>query len=59
MSTPIEKLIRDSVKCVKCGAKFGTCKCWKKCECGWMIEVGFKCNNPIHKKRVGKVSRTL
>lgn len=50
MKTPIERLIDNSVKCLKCGAKFGTCDCWSKCDCGWFYEKNGKCNNPIHKK---------
>lgn len=50
MSSPLNKLIDSVVSCTICGSKFGTCKCWVKCVCGWFRRNGKKCNNPIHKK---------
>lgn len=26
----IDRLINNSVKCVKCGAAYGACRCWEK-----------------------------
>lgn len=50
MSTPIDKIIMNAVKCTKCGAGYGQCNCWIECKCGWLYEsVGGKCENPIHK----------
>jgi hypothetical protein len=53
--TPIDFLL-DKVdwRCVKCGAKLGTCDCWHPCKdpnCHWSVEKGHKCNNPIHKNK--------
>lgn len=54
-SSPIEILISQSdMRCTNCGAKAGTCDCWKKCPvkgCSWWIEKGHKCGNPEHKTK--------
>jgi len=47
---PIITAIKNSVGCVKCGAKYGQCDCWTECNCGWLYEKGTKCNNPKHQK---------
>jgi DNA polymerase II large subunit len=49
MKNNIDKLIENTVRCTKCGAKYGECDCWVKCECGWNHYKTGKCNNPIHK----------
>lgn len=46
--TPIFSMVDACVGCVKCGAKYGKCECWTKCECGWLFEKGGKCRNPKH-----------
>jgi hypothetical protein len=47
MSSPLDKLIRDSVKCTICGAGYGKCDCWVKCQrCGWSYEKKRRCSNP-------------
>jgi len=47
MTTPIEKMIDNSVKCVKCGTKgYLKCDCWSECKtsnCTWLVEKGKKC----------------
>jgi hypothetical protein len=34
MPSPIEAKIDAVCKCVRCGAGYGKCDCWKKCWCG-------------------------
>ncbi len=41
----IGEMIKNTVKCVKCGAAMGKCDCWIKCKCGWFFEKDSKCNN--------------
>jgi hypothetical protein len=46
MSSPLDKLILDSVKCTICGAGYGKCDCWVRCtKCGWSFENGTKCRH--------------
>ncbi len=42
---PIDNMITQAVKCVKCGAGYGKCKCWTKCKCGWSYATGKRCTN--------------
>jgi len=42
----LDKMILGAVKCTKCGAGYGKCGCWSKCQrCGWMFETGKMCRN--------------
>jgi hypothetical protein len=52
--TPTDRLVKQSVRCTKCGAKYGKCDCWTECRCGWLYERGEQCRNPIHKTGVFK-----
>ena len=42
----VSKLIDGVVRCTRCNKKLGECNCWSICNCGWLIEKGFKCGNP-------------
>lgn len=56
MASPIETMIYNVVKCLKCGAAMGKCDCWTKCKspgCTWFVEKGKKCrNSKNHKKQI-------
>lgn len=52
--TPIDSLIDDAMRCVKCKAKIGQCDCWTKCVikgCAWSYEKGTRCKNPEHEPK--------
>lgn len=44
----VDKMILGTVKCTLCGAGYGKCDCWTKCQCGWLFETGTTCRNPKH-----------
>jgi hypothetical protein len=44
--TPLEKAILGAAKCVICGAGYGKCDCWAKCEtCGRSYRKGETCQH--------------
>ena len=54
MDVHLDRFVRQSVRCTKCGAGYGKCDCWTECRCGWLYERGGQCRNPIHKTGVFK-----
>lgn len=54
MTSPINKMIDNACKCLKCGKSMKECleskTCTLKCHCGWMYRINKKCANPIHNK---------
>ena len=55
MISPIDKMIFEAVRCLKCGAKYGMCDCWSKCKspnCTWFVEKGKKCGNYKNHKTI-------
>jgi hypothetical protein len=48
MASPLDAMIMATARCVRCGAKFGECDCWRECRCGRSYPRDGKCENPLH-----------
>lgn len=42
----LDQMIKNAVRCTVCGAGYGKCDCWSRCECGWSYRKGEACRNP-------------